>query len=78
MLDMTTGKLGDLVAMGDRQVKFALDEADRGKVLRWYDPGFDRAAGRRWTPTKPYYLQVPGAFSKRASLPAGTCGTSST
>jgi hypothetical protein len=64
MADDISGKTGELIAMGDRKVKFALDEADRGKALRWYDPGFDRSDWTKIDATKAYYLQVPGCLSK--------------
>jgi hypothetical protein len=64
LIDMTTGKTGELIAMGDRKVKFALDEADKGRFLGWNKPGFDRSSWQRVETTRPYYLQVPGALSK--------------
>jgi hypothetical protein len=63
LADKISGKTGDLIAMGDRKVKFALDEADKGKPLRWCDPDFDRSGWQMVDTTKAYYLQVPGCFS---------------
>jgi hypothetical protein len=57
LADMLNGKLGDKVAMGDRAVKFAIDEADMGKALRWYDPDYNRSRWRTIDVTKPFYIQ---------------------
>lgn len=40
--DMTNGKAGELVAMLNREAWFALDPADVGKTLRWYDSDLRR------------------------------------
>src|SRR5262245_56161099 len=55
--DMISGKTGDLIAMGDRKVKFSLDEADKGKPLRWCDPAFDRSRWQMVDACKPFYSQ---------------------
>src|SRR5205823_2588900 len=60
---MLNGKDGALVAMGSRQARFALDPADVGKDLRWYDAGYNRANWQTIDSTKPYYTQVPGAYT---------------
>jgi hypothetical protein len=61
--DMLNGKAGDLVAMGSRSPRFALDPADLGKTERWYDASYNRGHWMSIDSTKPYYLQVPGAYS---------------
>ena len=60
----TGGEAGELVCMGDRNVTFSLDEADKGRHLRWYGPEFDRRNWLTIDTTKAYYAQVPGCFSK--------------
>ncbi len=64
LADKISGKTGTLIAMGDRKVKFALDEADKGKPLRWHAPDFDRDNWLTIDTTKPFYSQVPGCYSK--------------
>lgn len=60
LLDLTTGKTGDLVAKAPREVKFRLDAADLGRFARWYDPGFNRATWRTIDTATPFYLQGDG------------------
>jgi hypothetical protein len=64
LADEINGKTGDLIAMGDRVVKFCLDPADMGKPLRWHDPSYDRSGWQTIDMTKAYYVQVPGCLSK--------------
>jgi len=65
LLDMTTGKTGDLIVMAPKEVFFSLDEADLGRIGRWYDPGFDRSAWRKIDTATPFYIQGDGMLDKR-------------
>lgn len=65
MLDMTTGKTGDLVAKAPREVAFTLDDADLGRIGRWYLPEFDRSKWRKIDTATPFYLQGDGWLDKR-------------
>jgi hypothetical protein len=65
MLDMTTGKTGDLVVLAPREVTFRLDDADQGRIGRWYDPAFDRSAWRTIDTATPFYLQGDGMYDTR-------------
>jgi len=55
--DLMNGKTGNLVVKAPREVKFTLDANDFGRIGRWYDPGFDRAAWRTIDTATPFYLQ---------------------
>jgi hypothetical protein len=65
LLDLRTGKTGTLVAQAPRNVPFTLDDADLGRIGRWYDPGFDRSAWRTIDTAVPFYLQGDGMLDAR-------------
>lgn len=65
LLDMTTGKTGEMVVQSPREVTFSLDDADLGRIGRWYDPGFDRSKWRTIDTTAPFYIQGDGMLDKR-------------
>ena len=65
VLDMTTGKTGDLVVQAPREVAFRLDDADLGRIGRWYDPGYDRSTWRTIDTATPFYLQGDGMLDGR-------------
>lgn len=70
-LDMTTGKTGDLLVKAPSGVKFTLDNADLGRIGRWYDPGFDRSQWKTISTAMPYYLQADSAYDKQGVPYAG-------
>jgi len=65
LLEMTTGKTGDLIVQSPREVTFSLDDADLGRIGRWYEPGFDRSKWRMIDTTTPFYLQGDGMLDRR-------------
>lgn len=65
LLDMTTGKTGELIVQAPREVAFRLDDADVGRFGRWYDPAFDRSAWRKIDTATPFYLQGDGMLDAR-------------
>ena len=65
ILDMTTGKTGDLIAQAPRAVKFSLDDADLGRIGRWYKPDFNRSKWRTIDTATPFYLQGDNMLDKR-------------
>ena len=65
LLDLTTGKTGDLIAKAPREVKFSLDDADVGRYARWHEPDFDRSEWRKIDTTTPFYLQGDGMLDAR-------------
>ena len=65
LLDMTSGKTGDLIVKAPREVKFTLDSADLGRIGRWYDSGFDRSSWRMIDTATPFYLQGDNMYSKQ-------------
>ncbi|MCC7519008.1 MAG: DUF4838 domain-containing protein [Verrucomicrobiae bacterium] len=65
LLDMLTGKTGDLIVQAPRKVAFSLDHADVGRIGRWYDPGFDRSKWRTIDTATPFYLQGDGMLDER-------------
>ncbi|MGD0090848.1 MAG: DUF4838 domain-containing protein [Planctomycetota bacterium] len=65
LLDLTTGKTGQLLVKAPREVKFSLDDADLGRYARWHDPGFDRSKWRMIDTATPFYLQGDGMLDQR-------------
>jgi hypothetical protein len=65
MLDRTTGTAGDLVARSERNVPFRLDDADLGRIGRWYDTDFDRSAWRKIDTATPFSHQGDGMRDAR-------------
>jgi hypothetical protein len=65
ILDMTTGKTGNMIVQAPRQVKFSLDDADLGRIGRWYEPSFDRTKWRMIDTATPFYLQGDNMLDKR-------------
>lgn len=65
MLDMRTGKTGDLIVQAPREVKFSLDDADMGRIGRWHEPDYDRSKWRTIDTATPFYLQGDNMLDKR-------------
>ena len=65
LLDLTTGTTGRLIVQCPRNVAFRLDDADQGRIGRWYDPGYDRSAWRTIDTTAPFYTQGDGMLDAR-------------
>jgi len=71
LADRTGGNSGKLVALAPRQAAFTLDPGDQGRILRWYLPEHDRKGWQPVDTTRPYYLQVKGAFDESSMPYAG-------
>jgi hypothetical protein len=67
LLDMTTGKTGDLAVKAPRKTRFAIDDLDIGRYARWEDPSFDRSKWKMIDTATPFYLQDPAWLDKRGA-----------
>ena len=67
VLNMITGKTGDLVAKAPREVKFARDDLDVGRYGRWHEPGYDRSKWRTIDTATPFYLQGDHMLDQRGA-----------
>jgi len=65
LLDLTTGKTGDLIVKAPRNVKFSLDDNDMGRIGRWFEAGYDRSKWRTIDTATPFYLQGDNMLDKR-------------
>ena len=62
--DMFNGTTGTLIVKAERNVPFILDPADKGRMGRWYMPGFDRSQWQTVDTSRPFFLQVPGTYTE--------------
>jgi hypothetical protein len=59
------GTTGELIAQAPREVTFAIDDADMGRISRWYMPNYDRSKWRKIDTATPFYLQDPKWLDER-------------
>jgi hypothetical protein len=69
--DKLNGNAGSLIVKAPRHVKYSLDPVDMGRMMRWYDKGFDRSQWQMIDTSQPYYLQVDGTFAENGATYTG-------